>query len=284
LQGMGSALEQAKSLGEFMQQQDADKKKEMMDLVMKVPSAFKNLADEDKKQVESILGIKGLIDLLPEDYTEVSAGASLMDSKGNVIGTAPGGSGSSSGLTSNKIQSTIDGIVNQFDGEPIVKSYNVINEAVNMNKTLGQTPTDDMARVYNFAKVMDPNSVVRESEYATAQQYAQAVLQAYGLKINRVFTNSGFLTDEARKFLQDTLDKKLNASKLNYDNVYNEYNRKIEEARTGEISGSLANYGAAYNSPSGSSLRDQVIAAGYDYDQMVADGNSAESIKQATGL
>lgn len=51
--------------------------------------------------------------------------------------------------------------------------------AVNINtaRTLADSGTDDQALIYTFAKVMDPNSVVRESEYDTVQRFSQSLAQ-----------------------------------------------------------------------------------------------------------
>ncbi len=138
-------------------------------------------------------------------------------------------------------------IANQFDGEQAIKNYQVSAEAIDAIKRAGNTPTDDISRVYAFAKVMDPNSVVREGEYDTVQKYAQAVLQAYGLKGKRIFENSGFLTQEARNFLLTTLNNRLKSSEKAFDNIYSEYGRRINKI-TGQTDGTdyISNYKQAF--------------------------------------
>lgn len=137
---------------------------------------------------------------------------------------------------SNATLTKVQNIAGQFDGEAIVKNYNTIAEQINFIQTLGTLPTDDIARVYAFAKVMDPNSVVRETEYKTVQDYSTALLERMGLRANRVFNNEGFLTDEARKFLSTTLETRLKASQKTYDNVAGEYARRINKI-TGKTDG-----------------------------------------------
>lgn len=150
-------------------------------------------------------------------------------------------SGSGSGLSAAGLNSTINQIVGAFDNEPLVREYNTINTGIQYLKTLGSTPTDDIARIYQFAKIMDPNSAVREGEYATIQDYATALLERYGLKAKRVFDNSGFLTEEARGFLLGTLDNRLGVAKSQYDNVYNQYQGRIANAQAGGFN-SLPDY------------------------------------------
>ena len=134
------------------------------------------------------------------------------------------------------VQTRVSTIANQFDNEPIVKEYNTIATTLDAVNSAGTTPTDDIQRVYAFAKIMDPNSVVREGEYKTVQEYAQALLQFAGLKTKRVFTNAGFLTDEARGFLVNTLNNRFKSTQKAYDNVYNEYGRRINK-QTGRTDG-----------------------------------------------
>ena len=50
-----------------------------------------------------------------------------------------------------------------------------MNVAIQTARTLADSDTDDQALIYTFAKVMDPNSVVRESEYQTVQDYSQSL-------------------------------------------------------------------------------------------------------------
>ena len=142
----------------------------------------------------------------------------------------------------------VNNIASKFETNPIVQRYNVASEQSNYVKSLGKKPTDDMARVYAFAKVMDPDSAVREGEYATVQDYSQALLQAYGLKAKRVFTNGGFLTDEARGYIEDTISDREKSMRSQYENVFNEYGRRIDQA-TGLSGGSsfLTDYAGAFS-------------------------------------
>lgn len=139
-----------------------------------------------------------------------------------------------SGLTPAQINTTVNSIAGAFDNESIVKEYNAIAGNVAFIKTAGTSPTDDISRVYVFAKVMDPNSVVREGEYATVQEYSQALLEKLGLKGKRIFDNVGFLTSEARSFMLQTLNRKLAVSKVQYNQVKSEYQRQIDDAYQGK--------------------------------------------------
>jgi azurin len=117
---------------------------------------------------------------------------------------------------------------NQFNNNDIVKNYAVIQDGLNFSKSLGPTSADDMGLLYAFAKAMDPNSVVREGEYATVQKYAQSWAEAFGFKAARMVTNTRFLSDEARKNMISTIESKSKAAKTSYDNFRRETGKKFE--------------------------------------------------------
>jgi hypothetical protein len=171
------------------------------------------------------------------------------------VGSGGGGSASSGGLLglTNQQIDNISPLVTQFQSSPIVQNYNTIGETINAVRSLGVTPTDDIQRIYAFAKVMDPASAVREGEYKTIQDYSTALLQRTGLNAKRVFTNDGFLTDEARGFLTNTLENRFKASERSYQNLYEETSRRVNLVGNTDKGGQLLNnYGGAFT-PTGSS-------------------------------
>jgi hypothetical protein len=88
------------------------------------------------------------------------------------------------GGLSNQQNTRVNQITGQFDNEPIVKNYNIIAEGkafVDSISNNTQNPADQQGLIYAFAKAMDPNSVVREGEYATVQKYAQSWAQSCGV-------------------------------------------------------------------------------------------------------
>lgn len=174
---------------------------------------------------------------------------------------------STEGLTTAQINSTINSIANSFDNEPIVKEFNTINSYVNTFKNLGTSATDDQARIYAFAKVMDPNSVVRESEYKTVQDYSQALLKAYGVNLARIFTDVGALTPEARASMQKTLDTKLNSQKAVYSNLYNEYQRRLSNVQSGGFN-TITDYSKSGVSDDLSNQIQELRDQGYSEDQI----------------
>lgn len=151
------------------------------------------------------------------------------------------GSDGGGGLTPAQLNATINQITGAFDNEPIVREYNTITAGLNFIRSLGSSPTDDQARIYQFAKIMDPNSAVREGEYATVQEYSTALLQRFGLQAQRVFTNTGILTPEARTFLLNTLEKRYVVSQGQYTNLQSSYQNRINNVMSGGFN-TLPNY------------------------------------------
>ena len=164
-------------------------------------------------------------------------------------------------------------IANQFDNEPLVKNFNTIAEGANFANSLGTgakaNSGDDQALLYAFAKAMDPGSVVREGEYATVAKYAQSWADNFGFKAERVFSNSPFLTEQARKQMKETIGKKVESARQAYDNVHNEYGRRIE-LQAGVKNGRdyLTNYGQAFapsSTPAKNAPKVGTVEGGYRF-------------------
>ena len=127
-------------------------------------------------------------------------------------------------------QRRIDALSRQFDNQPAVKTVQTMWEALSFVESLNpktSRSTDDQALIYAFAKVMDPESVVREGEYATVQRYAQSWAQQLGFDARRIFDNSPFLSEEARANIKNTIRSRFASRKSMYDTVRSETIRKI---------------------------------------------------------
>lgn len=148
-------------------------------------------------------------------------------------------------------QRRIDAIVKGFDAQPITKRTTIMSEGVGIAQSLKDdttNPADDQALIYAFAKVMDPESVVRESEYETVRKYGQSLAERFGFNAQRVFSNTAFLTPEARKNMKQTLMTKFGVEQRAYDNLRKEYGRKIDRItkQSGTGVDELTDFGAAF--------------------------------------
>lgn len=141
------------------------------------------------------------------------------------------------GLTPGQINTTVNSIAGAFDNETIVKSYNTTQEGYQTIKSIGvntSSPADDIAFIYAFAKIMDPNSVVREGEYNTIQKYAQTWADNFGFSAKRIFSNTNFLGADAKQKMLNALQPKVTTIENQYNNLKSEYQRQIDDAYAGK--------------------------------------------------
>lgn len=149
------------------------------------------------------------------------------------------------------LQRRIDTKVRAFESLPIVKRIQLMAESVSFADALRETttnPADDQALIYAFAKAMDPDSVVREGEYATVQKYAQSWAESFGFNAARIFSNTAFLTPQARRNMKATIRTKFAAAKPQYDNVRKSYNAQLSRMLSRPVDDDefLTDFGAAF--------------------------------------
>ena len=149
------------------------------------------------------------------------------------------------------VQRRIDAISKGFDAQPAVKRTQMLAEAVAFADSLDintQNPADDQALIYAFAKAMDPESVVREGEYATVQKYAQAWAQSFGFNAARIFSNTPFLTSQARQNMKNTIRSRFQAGRGQYVNLRRSYAGRIDRitGQPGAGESELVDYGGGF--------------------------------------
>jgi len=133
------------------------------------------------------------------------------------------------GLTSTTA-TAVRSIVSGFKSEPQLTNFATIQDGYNFTQMISndtKNPADDQALVYALAKALDPGSVVREGEYATAQKYAQSWVKAYGKSVTQAVAGTGFLSKEARENIKKVIETKYTSSKKSYDNLYGQYAKQI---------------------------------------------------------
>lgn len=185
-----------------------------------------------------------------------------------------------SGL-SNPTATAVRAKVNAFKSEPVAQNFATVQEGRNFAKSISDTtknPADDQALIYALAKALDPGSVVREGEYATAQKYSQSWINAYGKGVEQALLGTGFLSADARKNIKKTIEQKYSASKKSYDNLYGQYENGISTL-TGRKDGSkfLSDYRIAEDSSGGEvTLKDPKTGEVKKF-----QGMSAQDLKEA---
>jgi hypothetical protein len=129
------------------------------------------------------------------------------------------------------VQRRVDAKSKAFDSQPAVKRTQTMAEAVLFADNLDpntKNPADDQALIYAFAKAMDPDSVVREGEYATVQKYGQSWADAFGFNAARIFSNTAFLTPQARANMKQAIRSRYQAARTQYDNLASAYAKQID--------------------------------------------------------
>jgi hypothetical protein len=165
------------------------------------------------------------------------------------VKTASGGSGAVqpgdnpqlyAGLTA-QTATAVRARVNAFKSEPSVQNFVTLQEGYDFASNISDTtknPADDQALIYALAKALDPGSVVREGEYATAQKYAQSWVKAYGTGVTQAIAGTGFLSRTARQNIKATIEQKYLSAEKSYTNTYQQYAKSISTL-TGRNDGEL---------------------------------------------
>lgn len=82
----------------------------------------------------------------------------------------------------------------------------------------------DLALIFNFMKVLDPGSTVREGEFANAQNSANVPRRIVGI-YNRLVTNEGRLSDEQREDFLDRSKRLFNKARTQFDNDRKQFSK-----------------------------------------------------------
>lgn len=134
--------------------------------------------------------------------------------------------------TASKVDSRVDSWLKAHDANPQTKRYILTREAVQFVDLLpndSTSPADDQGLIYAFAKAMDPESVVREGEYATVQKYSQAWVERFKFSAQRVIDNKEFLTPQAREMMKNTIRAKSSAVGKEYQGYRRDIVNRIDE-------------------------------------------------------
>lgn len=131
-------------------------------------------------------------------------------------------------LTSDQVK-TANELNKDFESQPIVKSYNEgLQKYIVLEDTLadGIDGVQDLQLVYDFMKSVDPASVVRETEFATAAKTGNIFQGAYA-SFNKAFGTGGFLPEQVKQDFIRAARASFEAKNNQYYNVKSEYADRI---------------------------------------------------------
>ena len=173
------------------------------------------------------------------------------------------------------------------DSKTALRGINIVNEgyqqAITALKEGGSLNAQSQAVIIGFNKLIDPTSVVRESEYARTPEGQSLWNNLRGRYLQLTQGGAG-LTAEGLRNIKDTAiallkgyeqDMINEAKRIQY--IADKQGFDIKSILTPEALNLL-------NRATETGLREQVILKGYDYDAMKGQGYSDEEIKQSLGL
>lgn len=150
--------------------------------------------------------------------------------------------------TANAVQKEAD----QFDASPTVKRFNNILDSRNAIAQIPantKNPADHQAIIYYFAKALDPDSVVREGEYATIKKYAQPIFSRYKGELDNALNGTGFLSDAAVTNIKETIENRHKSTLPAYNNLEKETKSSINKIAGKDVSGMvMKDYKGGYDS------------------------------------
>lgn len=109
----------------------------------------------------------------------------------------------------------------------LTKDFRTVQDAYNKIKSTSDTGAGDMSLLYSYVKLLDPGSVVRESEFATAAASGSFGEQVQGA-VQRLMTGER-LPDTLRSAFKAESDSIYKAQKLGYDRIRENYKSIAEK-------------------------------------------------------
>lgn len=128
------------------------------------------------------------------------------------------------------VQTKIISKADSIGSSDIGKRYNATVDSINIINgidTASKNPADHQTIIYAFAKSLDPESVVREGEYATIKRYAQSLIDRYGKEVTNAIAGTGFLSQKAIDDIKSTMNNNYKSRKPQYDNLVKDTKRII---------------------------------------------------------
>ncbi len=166
----------------------------------------------------------GQVPLTFDEYETRDANRKIVQAKANVGGLP------------NNIATQVDKLSASFDASPIVKNYNEVqNKKLSVDSILksGVKGPGDLSVVYEFMKALDPTSVVRESEYASASKSGNLFQGIYARFNGYLKEGGGFLPDNVKKDFQSIINQKFQVATEQYQNLREETGKKIDRKIAG---------------------------------------------------
>jgi hypothetical protein len=138
----------------------------------------------------------------------------------------PGGDGASPAAVKNEGE-----LRKEFTAQPQVKEYQTVRNAFQNVKSASKDPSaaGDLSMIFAYMKILDPNSVVREQEFANAQN-AAGVPDRIRNVYNRIMSGERLNPEQRKDFLAQA--EKLHGTSLRqYESVRRQYGEIAKKAK-----------------------------------------------------
>jgi len=123
-------------------------------------------------------------------------------------------------------------INSSLDASPITKQYiELQSQYNNMVNSVGKgNGAGDIATIYTFMKSLDPDSVVRETEYETGAQKSGNIFSGYMAKFNGLINpNGGFVSQTAKDNILSTIKDRFAVKGQQYKNFRDQKVQQLEK-------------------------------------------------------
>lgn len=120
-------------------------------------------------------------------------------------------------------------LINLFRQDESVKLYNNSKNAYDLITSLDpntNNPSLQQSLIVEYAKLLDPGSVVRESEFELTKKYSQSKLNQIKNEITHALNGTGVLSPDAIKAIQDATKIKMNSTIKNYNQAKDYYTQQ----------------------------------------------------------
>jgi hypothetical protein len=137
----------------------------------------------------------------------------------------------------------------EFSGIPAVRQFAEQASAMGRIEASASdpSPAGDLSLIFNYMKVLDPGSTVREGEFANAQNAGDISDRVYGI-YNRVIEGERLTDNQRKDFLERGTKLYRNAEK-GFDNLWGQY-APIAERRGLPLEDALVDYRYKFGSDS----------------------------------
>lgn len=120
-----------------------------------------------------------------------------------------------------------NGLRSQYQGLPQVRDYQAVLPSYQTALTTSPTGGGDLNLVYSLAKIMDPGSVVRESEVEMASG-AGSMWDRARADLGRISGGSGRLTERVRRDLRNQIQSRVENYRAAYMQAREDYRQRAE--------------------------------------------------------